>query len=106
MPETGIVSEELWGVYNDPDFFNPRFDSGELHPVLRGKILDEPLYTSPIPGPAKRFMLWTNENRAKEGSFTVEGWAILRMQEVTRTPFRTVTGAELAIIDEGRRPNG
>lgn len=100
------TEEEVWAVYNDPDFMEPRFASGEVHPGLRELILETPLYTSPIPGPAKRYMLWTNENRAQSGAFVKEGFAILRTQTVTRTPFRTVTGQELEEIDAGRRPNG
>lgn len=100
------TEEEVWAVYNDADFMEPRFASGEVHPGLRDLILGSPLYTSPIPGPAKRYMLWTNENRAQSGAFIKEGWAILRVQTVTRTPFRTVAGTELEEIDEGRRPNG
>lgn len=100
-----VVTEE-WGVYNDPDFLGPRFDSGEIHPALREEILEKPLYTSPIPGSAKRFLLWTNENRAKHGKLATEGAAILQMHTITRTARRTVTGQELEDIDEGRRPNG
>ena len=104
-PQDQVTTEELWIVVNDEEFLEPRFASGEIHPLLREKIM-EPMYFSPIPGPAKRYMLWTNEGRANSGAFIKEGWAVLKVQTVARTPFRTVTGAELEEIDEGRRPNG
>jgi|SRR5688572_7424119 hypothetical protein len=96
---------EEWGVYNDPTFYEPRFANGELHPMLRDKI-EEPMWTSPVPGAAKRYMLWVNEQRAKQGSFLTEGWALLRMRTITKSALRTVTGEELESIEDGRRPNG
>lgn len=97
---------EEWSVWNDPDFFEPRFTSGEVHPALKDKILGEPLYVSEIPGSAKRYLLWTNELRRENGKIAVEGAAILRMREITHGARRKVEGLELDMIDEGRRPNG
>jgi hypothetical protein len=97
---------EEWAVFNDPDFLGPRFERGEIHPALREKLLEEPLFMAAIPGSAKRFMLWTNEQRRLGGKLALEGEAILRTRTITQPPFRTVTGEELDAIDEGRRPNG
>lgn len=102
----GAETAEEWSVWNDPDFFNPRFASGEVHPALKDKILGEPLYVSAIPGSAKRYLLWTNELRRENGKVAVEGEAILRMRLVTRGARNRVQGAELDAIDEGRRANG
>jgi hypothetical protein len=97
---------EEWSVWNDPEFFNPRFASGEVHPALKDKILGEPLFTSEVPGAAKRFLLWTNEQRRLEGKLPREGAAILRMRPITHGARRKVEGLELEEIDEGRRANG
>lgn len=97
---------EEWSVWNDPDFFNPRFADGTIHPALKDKILGEPLYVSEIPGSAKRYMLWANELRREHGKTAVEGEVILRMREVTHGARRRVEGLELDMIDEGRRANG
>lgn len=105
-PKNATVVEDTYGVFNDPEFFDPKFDSGEIHPALREKILEEPLWASTVAGAAKRFMLWTNEEREKHGLHHENGFTILRVQTVTRTPYRDVKGAELDAIDEGRRPNG
>lgn len=98
--------EEEWSVWNNPKFFNPRFEDGTIHPALKDKILGEPLYTSPVPGSAKRYLLWTNEQRRINGKLAVEGEAILRMRVLKASVRREVTGPELDEIDEGRRPNG
>src|SRR5688572_3380012 len=105
-PKDATVVQEFYGVFNDAEFLEPRFASGEIHPMLRDKILDEPLFTSPVAGAAKRFMLWTNDQRAIHGNFLKEGWAVLQKQTVTTTPWTKVEGQELDDIDEGRKPNG
>lgn len=99
------VTEE-WAVFNDADFLGPRFERGEIHPALKDKILEEPLFTASIPGSAKRFLLWTNEQRAIHGKLHLEGEAVLRTRTITQSPWRRVTGDELDSIDEGRRANG
>jgi hypothetical protein len=97
------VQETLYGIFNDPEFFEPRFASGEIHPHLREKILDEPLWTSDVAGAAKRFMLYNNEIRARQGTLHLDGMLILREQVVLRHPWRDIKDAELDAIDEGRR---
>jgi len=103
------VIEDMYGVFNDPVFFEPRFASGELHPLLRTRLLDEPLYTNSLPGPAKRHMNWLNTQRLENGGpdrIAREGYVILRHQRITRTAWRTVQGQELEDVDDGRRANG
>lgn len=101
-----VETVEEWSVWNDPDFFNPRFASGEVHPALKDKILGEPLYVSEIPGSAKRYMLWANELRREHGKVAVEGETILRFRTLIRGARTRVQGPELDAIDEGRRANG
>lgn len=96
--------EMLYGVFNDPEVLEPMFASGRLHPFLREKLLEEPLWTSPLPGPAKRFMKWTNEQRAMNPVNNM-GQAVLREQRIVRTPWRTIEGTELEAINDGRRAN-
>lgn len=96
--------DTIYGIFNDPAFFEPKFQSGELHPVLRENILDTPLYTTPGASEAKRYMTWQNEQRASEGTVQKYGNTILRTRDLT--PWRDVKGAELEAIDDGRRANG
>lgn len=107
--DTEPVVEEVWAVFNDPALFEPRFASGQLHPMLREQLLETPLFSSSLPGAAKRFMNWTNTERAEKGgpdAIARDGYAILRHQTITRSAWRTVEGAELDAIEDGRRPNG
>lgn len=101
-----IQEEELWGAFNDPGFFEPKFASGEIHEMLREKILEEPLFTSPLPGPAKRYVEYYNIQRAEAGLVPKAGNVVLRMQRVTRYPWRSVQGAEYDDIATGKEPNG
>lgn len=104
LTATGRDGEIIYGIFNDPEFFEPRFKDGTLHPALRDVILKDPLWSTPSASAAKRFMLWTNEERDAQGKTAQEGHAILR--ERVLSPWEDVTGAELEEIDEGRRPTG
>ena len=104
-PGEAVTSQE-WGVFNDPDFWKPKFDAGEIHADLREKIIDEPLFTSPIPGPAKRYQEYYNKQREEFNQVETAGYTVLRVQTVTREPWRTVSGQEWDDIDDGKRPNG
>lgn len=103
------VVDITYGVFNDPAYFEPRFARGEIHPLLREQILEKPMFESALPGPAKRFMNWANTQRLEEGGpdrVARDGYVILREQRVIKEPWRTIEGAELEAIDDGRRPNG
>lgn len=101
----GEIVEE-WSVWNDPEFLQPRFENGEIHPALRDKILGEPLFTSSVPGSAKRFQKWTNETRQSTGQLATAGEAILRMRTISQSARRKVEGEEWEMIEDGRRANG
>ena len=99
----GGETEIIYGIFNDPEFFEPRFADGTLHPALREILLKDPLWATPSAPAAKRYMLWTNEDRDAQGKTEREGNAILRTR--TLSPWHTLTKEELEEIDEGRRPN-
>lgn len=96
--------EVIYGIFNDPAFLEPMFAEGKLHLVLREKLLDEALWTTPDASAAKRYMLWTNEQRTELGTIRQFGATILRTR--TLTPWRSLQGAETDAIDEGRRAYG
>lgn len=100
------VVEEEWGIFNDPEFWEPKFASGEMHEELREVILERPLWTSPLPGPAKRYQEYNNQQRIDLGQVAMAGPLVLKVQRVTREKWRTVSGQEWEDIDDGRRPNG
>lgn len=99
LPET--TTEYV--VVNDPDAVDAyrRVDGTQIPDVLRER-LKEPLFYSELPGPAKRFQKWTNETSPRD----TFGPAVLRTREVTRAPWRTITGTEWDGIDDGRKANG
>src|SRR5688572_23630963 len=101
-PET--VDE--WGVFNDPDFWGPKFASGEMHEELREVVLERPLFVSETAGEAKRYQQFFTLQRTEHGQLDFAGPLVLRTQRVVRHPWRTVTGAEWDEIDDGRRPSG
>lgn len=102
QPETVTV----YGVFNDEGFFGPKFDSGELHEGLRENLLDRPLWTSEVAGSAKRYAIWLNDVRMKEGNLPKLGHVVLRKQEVTTKPWAPVSPLEFDSIDDGRKANG
>jgi hypothetical protein len=106
--DTGEAVEETWGVFNDEEHFEQRLKNGTIHPAMREKLVGEPLWTSPIPGPAKRYQQYFNEQREKEGLIPMAGYTVLKVQRRTVRPWRTIAQdtQEWADIDDGRRPNG
>jgi hypothetical protein len=103
--DAGEVRQE-WAVFNDPEFLLPRFERDEIHPAMKEILLDNPLHVLDVEGTGKRVLLWVNEQRAQHGKLATEGPAILRHRTVTTSPWRTIEGEELEMIDEGRRAHG
>lgn len=105
-PPAGVNVTETWyAVFNDPERIQEQVDLG-LPEELADK-LREPLHQTQAVAAAKRYLLWTNENRdANPELLARSGYALLRTQDVTVTPWRTIEGDELAAIDEGRRAYG
>lgn len=97
---------EEWAVFNDPAFWEPKFASGEVHPELRENILERPLWSTELPGAAKRYQQYYNDQRKEFGQLATAGPVILRVQRITKEPWRTVEGQEWEDIDDGRKPNG
>jgi hypothetical protein len=103
LTATGREGEIIYGIFNDQEFFEPRFADGTLHPALRELLLRDPLWSTPSAPAAKRYMLWANAQRDEQGTAEKEGYTVLRKR--TLTPWEDVKGQELEEIDEGRRPN-
>lgn len=98
--------ETVYAVFNDPAHVDHLVQTGQIPEAMR-ELFSRELWSSPLPGPALRFMRWTNEQRAQNpealGRF---GNAMLMEQRVTRTPWRVIDEVEQEGIDDGRRPNG
>lgn len=104
-PADANVTQTWYAVFNDPERIQEQVDLGM--PEDLADKLREPLHQTLAPGAAKRYLLWTNENRDTNPELLARsGYALLRTQDVTTTPWRTIEGDELANIDEGRRAYG
>ena len=97
---------ELWGIFNDPEFFEARFQNGTIHPMLRENLLDNALLTFDMPGVAKRNVQLINRERTEAGRLHIDGPVQLKVQLITKVPWRTVEGAEFDEIDDGKSPSG
>lgn len=96
-----LVVEEHYAVINNPDAVDALIAENP-HLQHMAERINEPLFGSLIPGPALRFMRWTNEMNPNRDL----GPSILVHRTVTYTPWRTINEEEQATIDDGRRPNG
>lgn len=98
--------EVVYAVFNDPVYLEEQIRAGAIPEVMR-ELFTRELWSSPIPGPALRFMRWTNEQRAQNpGTLDRNGKAVLMEQRITRTPWRVIDETEQEGIDDGRRANG
>ena len=96
-----LVVEEQYAVINNPDAVDALIAENPHLQHMAERIKD-PLFGSLIPGPALRFMRWTNETNPGRDL----GPAILVHRTVTSTAWRTIGEEEQSTFDDGRRPNG
>lgn len=105
-PSQDETRTETWyAVFNDPTRIDAAVAAGmpeELADKLR-----EPLHQSLSRAAAKRYWMWTNENRDEHPELLAQsGHALFKKQDVTTTPWALVTDDEIDEIDEGRRAYG
>lgn len=91
--------EVEYAVFNDPEYWEPLFTSGELHESQRFQ-LDKPLHTGVSLWSVYRFAALRNEERAEQDKAGKYGLLKVRKRTVTETPWEDVTYEE---IDEVRR---
>lgn len=96
-----LVVEEQYAVVNNPETVDTMVAAGRISPYMEERVKDL-LFSSSIPGPALRFMRWTNEQNPGRDL----GPAVLVHRTITSTAWRTIEAAEQETIDDGRRPNG
>lgn len=106
-PDTSLVQPEytttvVYAVYNDPEAVQRAAEQNQWPPTFT-ETFSRPLFESAVPGAAKRFQKWTNEQRSERGETML---AVLRTQTTHSTPWRTLDGQEYDDIDDGRRANG
>ena len=88
-----------YAVFNDPDYWNPLFESGEIAETQRFQI-EQALYTSLSLWHAYRYAMTANADRAKQDKAGKYGLLLVRKRTVVETPWTNVTYEE---IDDVRR---
>jgi hypothetical protein len=104
VPDTStqVVLGEVtvdYGVFNDPEFWEPLYASGELGTDMR-QMLDEPMHTTGNLRSAIMFADLRNAERAQQGKMDKYGPVKVRTQTITKTPWKDVSYDE---IDTARR---
>lgn len=84
-----FTSTTTWGVFNDPQVWEPRFESGggELPDTLRQMILETPMYTDEDAERALRHARLTNEDRQLNGTLERDGMVLIKSQITLRSPW-------------------
>lgn len=85
------AAEELivYGIFNDPEVWEPMFASGELPETLRFNV-DEPLEETPNRNEVFRRATTYNEDRAARGEVMKIGKVIVKQRVVLRSAWRPV----------------
>jgi hypothetical protein len=98
-PATGIgeiITE--YAAFNDAEFWEPLFTSGELDDSLRFQ-LDAPLHTSNNLRSVVRFADLRNLERAEQGKVDKYGHVVVRVRTIVQSPWGEVSYDD---IDDAR----
>ena len=79
-----------YGAFNQAEYFEPLFASGELHGSLR-HMLDNPLHVSNNIRSAVRFADLRNQERANADQMGLYGPVVVRMRTIVEQPWREVS---------------
>jgi hypothetical protein len=96
--EPDVVTVD-YAVFNDPEFWEPLYASGELGEDMR-QMLDEPMHTTGNLRSAVKFADLRNEERARQSKMDKYGPVKVRTQRVTKSPWEDVSYDD---IDAARR---
>ena len=88
-----------YAVFNDPEFWEPLYASGELAADVR-QMLDDPMYVTGNLRSAVMFADLRNAERAQQGKMDRYGPVKVRTQQITKSPWRDVSYDD---IDAARR---
>lgn len=88
-----------YAVFNDPEFWEPLFASGEI-PASERYQLDQPLHTGTSLWLVYRWTALNNEARADHGKADKYGMLIIKKRVVVETTWEGTSAEE---IDEVRR---
>lgn len=95
--DIGEIIEE-YCAFNQAEYFEPLFESGEIHSSMR-HMVDEPLHVSNNLRSAVRFMDLRNDERALDDKMGKYGPVVVRWRTIVRSPYREVSYDD---IDQAR----
>lgn len=93
VTSTELTVEVRYGAYNDPEFWEPLFTSGEVHESLRFQV-DNPLFEGGLRSTVK-FADLRNDERARQGKMDKYGPVKVMTWTVTTTKRTEVSYDEL-----------
>lgn len=88
-----------FGIFNDPEWWEPMFASGEIPETQRFQ-LENPMWTTLSGWSAWKYAFNLNEDRARHAKIDKYGPVIIRRRVVVETPWAALTDEQL---DEIRR---
>jgi hypothetical protein len=94
IPEDLNETITEYAAFNQAEFFEPLFESGEIHSALR-TLIDEPLHVSTSLRGAVRFADMRNEERALTDKMGTYGPVVVRTRTIVRSPWTEVTYDEI-----------
>lgn len=86
-----------YGVFNDPEFWDPLFET-EIDRSLYAQQILEPMHSTLSLRSAVRFADLRNTERAEQGKMDKYGPVVVRTRTITRAPWRDVAYDEIDAI--------
>lgn len=97
--ESGETRITEYGVFNQAEFWEPLYASGELAADMR-QMLDDPMHTTGNMRSAVKYADLRNEERAQQGKMDKYGPVVVRAQTIVKSRWVELTYDEL---DAARR---
>ncbi len=92
LPIPEVRDETLieYAAFNQAEYFEPLFASGEIHSALR-HMLDDPLFTSNNLRSAVRFADMRNQERSLSDGMGKYGPVVVKVRTIVRAPWTEVS---------------
>ena len=87
------VATTMYGVFNNPAFYEPQFESGALHPNLREVLLETPLLESESLTQVRGHARLLEEERRAYQNITTSS-VVIRKRVIIETPYRHLDEVE------------
>lgn len=75
----------VYGLFNDPQLWEPRFADGSIPESLREVVLETPLFEDEQASRALRHARLTNEDRRRQGTLDRDGMVVVKRQVILKS---------------------